>query len=190
MSRGATKGNPDRGSKAKKHGSHTGGRGASTLATRTHENPTGLLSEVLPSGGLVPHSAEDPTFVPPTPAEFEHAPSLKWVGRDPKTGKVIPHKARNEKIAQQVAQYTANGLGENEIAALLNLRPGHLRQFYYRELHNGLTGANMQVATGAFKRAKKEQRAAEFWLQARAGWRTKDEKNVTDVSPLQIFIHS
>lgn len=100
-----------------------------------------------------------------------------------------------------VAQYAAAGLSKTDIACLLNIRPGHVEQFYYRELHNGVNLAVAEVAEAMITRAKSTelddggkldataQRAGEFYLQAKAGWRTGDSKQVMDVPMLNINIH-
>lgn len=114
------------------------------------------------------------------------------VGRDPKTGKVIPHK-RNSKTAALVRQYVASGADENTVACLLNIRPGLLRQEYEAELRDGLASVNMEVIKNVLDTAKgsdkQKMKAAELWLRNRAGW-DQDKKPVQDVPTLAIHIHS
>lgn len=167
---------------AKRSGSHDAGGESSALALTSPEIPT---------------QSRVPSPVRPTPVDpgQNQTVSVKWAGRDPKTGKVIPHR-RSEKIARVVGEYAASGLDKNQIACLLNIRPGHLEQHYYRELHNGLNKVTAEVASAMINRAKSRslnpvaQRAGEFVLQARAGWRTGDQKQMTDVPMLNIVIHS
>ena len=184
---------PQGGSRAKERGSLDRGRGAAALATGPIEIPPNT-----PAPGPGPFDTQLMLAAPaelPAEAASHAAPSAKWAGRDPKTGKVIPH-TRSEKVALVVAQYSASGLGKNEIACLLNIRPGHLEEFYYRELHNGLNRTVAEVAGAMIKRAKSKtlnpvaQRAGEFYLQARAGWRTGDQKQQLDVPTLNIVIHT
>lgn len=114
-------------------------------------------------------------------------PSVKDIGRDPITGQTIPH-VRDERIAQQVGFY-ASALSVNEIAVMLNMRPGKLKELYGHELETGLNKANVEVAQAMHKAATEgDVVAGKFWLKARAGWKD-GESAQTNTSPLQIFIH-
>lgn len=193
---------PQGGGRAKALGSRTGGRGSTPLSPNSSEinsqSPpadSGPLSgEYIPALSAGPPPAEAQVPAKRKDPAQDMAPSARWAGRDPKTGKVLPH-TRSEKVAAVVAQYAAAGLGKNEIACLLNIRPGHLEQHYYRELHNGLNQTVAEVAGAMVERAKvpvldaTAQRAGEFILQARAGWRTGDQKQVLDAPMLNINIH-
>lgn len=114
-------------------------------------------------------------------------PPMKNVGKDA-DGKVIPHH-RSEEIAQVVANYVARGATENFICAMLNIRPGLLRQCYGAELEHGAEMANMQVAGAAFKMATSGESEAmtKFWLKARAGW--KDGEQAQQATMFNIHIH-
>lgn len=170
-----------------RRGSLPRGRGSDVLAPGPSEIPPNTVVPV--------QTAPDTPPTLPDPGQ-DRDPSTKWAGRDPKTGKVIPHPKRLEKIAKVVAMHAASGLTKNQIACILNIRPGHLELHYYRELHNGLSQTVADVAGAMIGRAKSKslnpvaQRAGEFILQARAGWRTGDKKEQTDVPMLNIVIHS
>lgn len=122
------------------------------------------------------------------PVAKTQRPSTRNIGKDPITGKTIPHEY-DARIAQTVGFYTATGLSDNEIAVLLNMRPGKLKQLYGHELETGLNKANVEVAQSMHRAAKEgDVVAGKFWLKARAGW--KDGENVAPpASPLQIHIH-
>ena len=113
---------------------------------------------------------------------------MKDVGRDPATGKVIPHE-RNERLAKQVGMYVAAGMTENDIAEMLNIRPGLLRECYGKELKHGLNQMVVDVATAMKQQAVNGDVAAgKFLLKARAGWKDGEGAAVA-VSPLAIHIH-
>lgn len=116
-----------------------------------------------------------------------HKPSMKNVGRDPSTGKVIPHE-RDERVAKQVGFHVAAGISENDIAEMLNIRPGKLKECYGHELKHGLSTMVVEVA-GAMKTAalKGDTTAGKFLLKARAGW--KDGESATQASVFNVHIH-
>lgn len=117
----------------------------------------------------------------------ERRPPLSGVGKDPVTGKNIPHE-RNEKIAKKIGFYIAAGLTENDIAEMLDIRPGKLRECYGPELKHGLNQANVEVAAAMHAQATNGDVAAgKFWLKARAGW--KDGEGAAQTAPLAIHIH-
>lgn len=192
---------PQGGSRAKRSGSRTGGRGAAALSPSTSGDQLSSPDHPLVLSG--PPPAEIPTLAstePPTTNNLlDRIPgidtSVKFAGIDPGTGEVIPHTP-NKRTAIKVAQYTAAGLGLNDIAVLLNIRPGQLKQCYSRELATALGATVAEVAGAMIKRAKKvnggavSQRAGEFYLQAKAGWRTGDQKSTLDVPMLNINIHT
>lgn len=101
--------------------------------------------------------------------------STKNAGRDPITGEKIRHE-RSEKVAGQVEAMAALGFTVEEIAVAIDLRPGHIRQHYMRELEASPVKANMQVAKAFFEVAKsgKNWQASASWLRARAGWDSPD----------------
>ncbi len=130
-----------------------------------------------------------PSFNPSHEQFAPRSSSLRDAGRDPRTGKVIPHKF-SAKVAARVAQLIASGATAADIAVLLNIRPGHLKQYYSKQLEFGQVAVNMDVAGAVLRQAKngKNMRASEFWLKNRAGW-DKDQKEVP-AAPLMIHIHS
>jgi hypothetical protein len=97
-------------------------------------------------------------------------------GRD-ETGKNLPHKW-NSKTAELVARYSGFGLTDKEIAIKLDLRPGQVRIIYDHELKFGAVDIELQVIETAYKQATSgdNQRATEFWLERRAGWKRPAEK--------------
>lgn len=117
----------------------------------------------------------------------ERKPAMAGVGKDPATGRNIPHE-RDEKIAKRVGFYVAAGLTENDIAEMLNIRPGKLRECYGPEIKHGLNQANVEVAAAMHQQAcNGDVAAGKFWLKARAGW--KDGEGAAQTSPLSIIIH-
>jgi len=118
----------------------------------------------------------------------ERRPSMKDVGRDPATGRSLPHE-RDERLAKRVAFHVAAGMSKNDIAEMLNIRPGKLEECYGHELKHGLNMANAQVAQAMHKAATEgDVTAGKFWLKARAGWKD-GESAQQSASPLQIHIH-
>lgn len=114
--------------------------------------------------------------------------SMKDVGRDPVTGNTIPH-VYDERVATQVGFYVSAGMDPDEIARMLNIRPGKLKQLYGRELETGVNVANMKVAKAMHEAAcAGDVSAGRFWLKARAGWKDGESAQQT-TSPLQIHIH-
>jgi hypothetical protein len=115
-------------------------------------------------------------------------PAMKDVGRDPETGYVIQHE-RSDKVAALVSFQTAAGLSLNDIAVMLDIRPGKLKEIYGKELECGLNTANVQVAKAMYDQATQgDVTAGKFWLKARAGWKD-GESSGAQASPLSIHIH-
>lgn len=114
--------------------------------------------------------------------------ALKNIGRYP-DGKVIPHK-RSAVTAKKVAIWVAGGYNKNDIAVLLNIRPGLVERHYGVELHHGGDVVGMRMTEHIVRRAKKSDRMAMFYAKARMGWREGDSATPVDVSPLQIHIHT
>lgn len=102
--------------------------------------------------------------------------STAEAGKDPLTGKLIPH-TRDDKTAGQVEAMTACGFSVEEIAVALNLRPGQVKHYYAAELETSAIRANLEVARAVFDMAKsgKNLAASQFWLRNRAGWTETDE---------------
>lgn len=93
-------------------------------------------------------------------------------GRDPLTGKVVPH-TRSDRVAGQVEAMAALGFTVEDIAVALDLRPGQIKMYYERELAAAAVKANMQVAKAFFDAAKSgtNWQASLSWLRNRAGWK-------------------
>jgi len=73
------------------------------------------------------------------------------------------------------------GVTQDDIACHLNIDPKTLRLHFRSELDNGTIEANAKVAQSLFQMATqgKNVAAAIFWMKARAGWREKQEVQVT-----------
>lgn len=113
--------------------------------------------------------------------------SLKMVGRDPKTGKVIPHH-RSEKLAIQIKRWVAGGFNENDIALRVNIRPGLIRKHYHKELQTGRTEIHMDVHDHLLQRVKKSDRIAVFYAKSQMGYRD-GESAQQQAGILSIHIH-
>lgn len=126
----------------------------------------------------------------PPPGTLTTQPKLgKFHGRDPLTGKVLPHE-RDPEIAQQVAKWVACGAGVNEIASYLGIRVGQLKKHYARELEHGQFEANMQVGNTIFELAKMGvPQMSIFWAKSRMGWRDSDKADTNNTPLLNIHIH-
>jgi hypothetical protein len=108
-------------------------------------------------------------------------------GKD-QSGRIIPHSP-TDRVRALVKQWVATGATEGEIAVLLNIRPGQLRQHYPRELEVGKTEVDMAVGGAIIKKAKSgDPRMAIFYAKARMGWRDGESKPI-DVSPFNLHIH-
>jgi hypothetical protein len=83
------------------------------------------------------------------------------------------------------------GLGhtEEEIALLLNCRPGHVRQHYYRELEAGKVPLHARVGGKIVSMALKgDPTMLKFFAKARMGWRD-GESSSQGQSLLNIHLH-
>ena len=197
-------------------GTHANSRDSSTRAIlpRT-EDPRirmGGQSERVPSSvagersaGVEPMNTVIPSFLPqpdyidevppsdsPVPATPETITSykgiaLKDVGKDPVTGKVIPHK-RSERVAKMVAYAAVGGYTLNDLAVVLNIRPGLLKKHYWRELQTGKDKVGMDLTAHAIKRAKHSDNILRFLLKSQFGWRD-GEKAPIDSEVFNIHIH-
>ena len=78
--------------------------------------------------------------------------------------------AEQRKMVEAMAGY---GVPELGIAQSLGIDPKTLRRHFRRELDQGATKANTQVAQSAFKMASsgRSPSMTMFWLKCRAGWR-------------------
>lgn len=85
------------------------------------------------------------------------------------------HKPTTEMRAQ-VEALSGYGVRQDEIALYLGIDPKTLRNYYRDQLDKGTTKANVAVARSLHKQAVDGNVAASiFWLKARAGWREKQE---------------
>lgn len=167
------------------------------LDERAQEDPQPILggqASRVPSAGAVESSSGDEPqelVSHSSPNYSQELTSYKGIalknigkGRD---GKIIPHK-RSEKIAKQIVRWVAGGFNVNDMAVRLNVRPGHLRQHYYKELQTGETRVHMDVHDHLLQRVKKSDRMAVFYAKARMGYRDGDVKPI-DTGLLAIHIH-
>lgn len=72
-----------------------------------------------------------------------------------------------------VSAMTGFGIGQKDIAGVLQISTETLRAHFAEELQNGVTLANARVATSLFQMATSggQVAAAIFWLKVRAGWK-------------------
>lgn len=194
---------PEPGRKAKAQGSPTGGRVESASGDGSSSIIPSPDIPVFAPGPVAEHilySSPEPTPISPGPSDLPPAPTdldklslshyrgtaLKNVGRDAR-GRVIPHK-RSEIVARKVAAWAAGGYNKNDIAVLLNIRPGLVEECYGRELNHGERMVGMELTDHIVKRAKKSDRMAIFYAKSRMGWRDGDGKP-EDTGILDIHIH-
>jgi len=87
-----------------------------------------------------------------------------------------PHNPTPETQAQ-VEALSGYGVRHDEIALYLGIDPKTLRKHYRKQLDAGAVKANVSVARSLHKQATEggNVAAAIFWLKARAGWREKQE---------------
>lgn len=73
------------------------------------------------------------------------------------------------------------GVPHDGIAVLLEVDPKTLRKYFHTELERGSVEATAKVAQSLFQMATqgKNVAAAIFWMKARAGWREKQEVQIT-----------
>lgn len=205
---------------AKAQGSLGQVQGAAALASPISDIPSGpsdlpSIPTLIPLGPppvlLGPSIPDDspldaiPRFVPDLPVlelspqiagpsrnELQacRAPSMKNVGRDAE-GKVIPH-FRSEEVAKVVAQYSLAGHDLNFIAAMLNIRPGLLKQHYYNELVHSEAAANASVTATAYAMATsgENENMTKFWLERRRRDKFGAKPEDNDSPVLNIHIHS
>lgn len=88
-----------------------------------------------------------------------------------------------------VRAMAAFGVPQDAIAAHFNLDPKTLRKHHRVELDRGTVEANVKVAQSLFTMATAGNNvaAAIFWMKARAGWREKNDLQITgkDGTPLE-----
>lgn len=89
------------------------------------------------------------------------------------------HKPTAETMAQ-VEALSGYGVRHDEIALYLDIDPKTLRKHYRAQLDKGTVKANVGVARSLHKQATEGNvTAAIFWLKSRAGWREKQEVELT-----------
>jgi hypothetical protein len=76
---------------------------------------------------------------------------------------------------------TGAAVPQDDIATLLELDPKTLRKHFRRELDRGSIEATAKVGQSLFRMATEggSVAAAIFWMEARAGWREKQEVTVS-----------
>ncbi|MDZ4346056.1 MAG: hypothetical protein U1E51_26895 [Candidatus Binatia bacterium] len=117
---------------------------------------------------------------------FPRQPSTRWAGRNKKTGAIKAH-VPNADTALQVATLASVGLSENEISVALDIRPGHLREFYGGVMESAPVETNFQVALQVREMARGGDNfaASAFWLTHRAKWTNKLELSGPGGGPMQ-----
>ncbi len=90
-----------------------------------------------------------------------------------------PHEPTKE--SRQLVQLHATiGTPQNVIADILGIDDKTLRLYYREELDQALARANASVGGALFNKATKGDTAAMiFWMKTRAGWREKQEIDMT-----------
>lgn len=84
------------------------------------------------------------------------------------------------------------GVPQEDIAKHIEIDPKTLRLHFRRELDAGVLEANAKVAQSLFHMATqgKNVAAAIFWLKARAGWREKQEIELSTKPPEPTSVES
>jgi hypothetical protein len=97
-----------------------------------------------------------------------------------------PHEP-TEKARGEVRALAGYGVREDEIAVYMEMDPKTLRKHYRAELDSGHIRANVAVARSLYKQAVDDGNtaAAIFWLKARAGWRDRQELEISGVLKTQ-----
>ncbi len=89
----------------------------------------------------------------------------------------------NPKDRAMVRKMSSFGIPQEEIAEVLEIDSKTLRKHYRKELNTAAAIANTEVAESLFNKATGDGPgsvpAAIFWLKSRAGWREKQELDVT-----------
>jgi hypothetical protein len=80
-----------------------------------------------------------------------------------------------------VRAMAAFGVPQDAIGAHLELDAKTLRKHFRKELDRGMVEANVKVAQSLFNMATQGNNvaAAIFWMKARAGWRERNELEIT-----------
>ena len=90
-----------------------------------------------------------------------------------------PHEPSKE--SRQLVQLHATiGTTQETIASILGIDPKTLRLHYREELDHASAQANATIGGALFNKATKGDTAAMiFWMKTRAGWREKQEIDMT-----------
>ena len=93
----------------------------------------------------------------------------------------------------QAREFSAAGLTQEQVAALMGVDPKTLRRYYWDEIHEGKAQAVLDVGKNILTMAKSEThksafQAAQFYLQSQAGWTKQDGLTLTgpDGGPVQV----
>ncbi len=182
----ARKEGPARGRKAKASGSHRQMAGEQHTGDKAQARKSTLIRADTPMEGDYIPSEQEFSDQKVSLTDYKGT-ALKNVGRTP-DGKVIPHR-RQETIAKKIVMWVAGGYVLNDIAVLLNIRPGLIKEHYSVELNHGNELMGMGMTEHILRRAKKSDRVAIFVAKSRMGWRDGDGKPV-DTSVLNLHIHA
>ena len=91
-----------------------------------------------------------------------------------------PHHKPTAESRAQVEALAGYGVRQDEIALYLDIDPKTLRSHYREQLDKGVVKANVAVARSLHKQAVEGNVAAAiFWLKSRAGFREKQEVEVS-----------
>ncbi len=90
-----------------------------------------------------------------------------------------------EKQRELVKSLAACGIRQEDIARKIGIRsPKTLRKYFRKELTNGATDANYNVAKSLYHKALGgDTYAAQFWLRCRAGWRDQSTFSAPTAPP-------
>jgi len=87
-----------------------------------------------------------------------------------------PSHKPNEEQRKMVAQYTAVGTPQIDVARVLNIDVKTLRKHYREELDTAATKANANVGGKLYNKAMAgDTTAAIWWSKTRMGWKEKSE---------------
>jgi hypothetical protein len=89
--------------------------------------------------------------------------------------------APTEEQRRTVRAMSGFGIPQEDIATFLDIDPKTLRKHFQQELEKGSIEATTKVAQSLFRMATegKNVAAAIFWMKARAGWREKQQLELT-----------
>ena len=94
--------------------------------------------------------------------------------------KTKPPHAPTDAMRQTVQLHTTVGTPQETIAQILGIDPKTLRKHYRDELDLSRAKANATIGGALFNKAKGGDTAAMiFWMKTQAGWREKQELDVT-----------